>query len=73
MEIKIKSLRKAMELGNVSSIEFYKDGSGACFNWYDPTGDHGMPCTWATSLNIEEAMAVIAGFRLKQHELKTCM
>lgn len=70
---RIEKVRHALDNNNVRSIEFYKDGSGACFEYYDPTGDHGLPCTWSASFNIKDAMTIIAGFRFKQHEFNHCM
>lgn len=70
---RIERVREALANGRVSAVEFYKDGSGACFNYLDPTGDHGCPCTMASSFKIDEALEIISGFRFKQHELKTCM
>lgn len=72
MESKIKKVREALANGRVSSVEFYNDGSGACFYYIDPVGDHGCPCTMATSFRIDDAMKIIRGFRFKQHELKSC-
>ena len=69
---RIKKVCEALENNRVSSIEFYKDGSGACFHYIDPTGDHGLPCAMSVSFNIEEAIHIVAGFRLKQHEIVTC-
>lgn len=66
-----EKIREALENGKVSSIEFYKDGSGAYFKYVDDHGDHGLPCQMASSLRIEDAMQVISGFRLKQHEIST--
>lgn len=71
-ENRINKVRAALSNGKVSSIEFYKDGSGATFYYTDPTGDHGLPCSVASSFNIAEAMKIVAGFRFKQHELNTC-
>lgn len=69
---RIERVREALANGRVSAVEFYKDGSGASFTYLDPTGDHGCPCTMASSFKIEEALEIISGFRFKQHELKTC-
>lgn len=69
---RIEKVRKALKNGKCSNVEFFKDGSGACFNFFDPHGDHGMPCDWAMSFSIDEAMQIISGFRFKQHESKEC-
>lgn len=69
---RIKKVRKALDNGRVSSIEFYSDGSGAYFYYLDPVGDHGCPCTVAASFNINEVMEIVAGFRFRQHELLKC-
>lgn len=66
---RIDKVRNALANGNVRSIEFYQYGSGACFTYLDPTGDHGCPCTVAQSVGIDEAIQIISGFRFKQHEI----
>lgn len=68
----IVKVREALTNGNVRKVEFYKDGSGACFTYLDPTGDHGCPCTVAQSVGIDEALQIIGGFRFKQHECIRC-
>ncbi|MCM1075954.1 MAG: hypothetical protein NC411_01175 [Bacteroides sp.] len=70
--LRINKAREALTNSKVRSIEFYKDGSGATFYYTDPTGDHGLPCSVASSFNIADTMKIIAGFRFKQHELNTC-
>lgn len=72
-ERRIKVVRQAFKDGKVYKVEFYSDGSGACFEYLHPTGDHGCPCTMASSFKIQDAMRIVAGFRLIQHELRTCM
>lgn len=69
---KIETVRKALESGNVDSVEFSKDGSGVAFHYTDSTGDHGLPCTMFTSFPIKEALQILCGFRFRQHENKTC-
>lgn len=69
---KIEKVREALANGNVRSVEFNRDGSGASFYFIDPTGDHGLPCDRLLSLDIDSAMKVVAGFRFKQHEHQTC-
>lgn len=68
----IEKIRKAFEEGNVISVEFHKDGSGVGFVYKDPTGDHGMPCRMFQSVRIDIAMQIIAGYRMKQHEIRRC-
>ena len=70
---RIKRLREAFVNGRVSDVEFYADGSGASFKYLDPVSDHGCPCRVSQSFNITDAITIVSGFRLKQHELKTCM
>ena len=69
---KIEKVREALAKGRVNNVEFYGDGSGASFYYYDPTGDHGCPCTVMQSFNICDALRIIAGFRFAQHELRKC-
>lgn len=71
-ERRIEKVREALENGKCLSVEFYKDGSGASFYIIDPTGDHGLPCDVRMSFPMVEAIQCISGFRLKQHEIKTC-
>lgn len=70
---RIERVREALANGRVSAVEFYKDGSGASFEYLDPVGDHGCPCRMSSSFNITDAITIVSGFRFKQHELKTCM
>lgn len=72
INMRINKVREALENGRVYSVEFYSDGSGAMFTYLDPLGNHGCPCTVAASFNIKDALSIIAGFRFKQHEIKTC-
>lgn len=72
IEIRIKKVRKALKSGNVKSVEFYSDGSGASFYYKDPTGDHGMPCMMQSSFKMEEVIKIVSGFRFKQHDIPTC-
>nr|DAO23002.1 MAG TPA: hypothetical protein [Caudoviricetes sp.] len=68
----IEKVRQALDNGKCLRIEFYKDGSGACFHFIDPHGDHGLPCDRLMSFSINEAMQIVSGFRFKQHELNKC-
>lgn len=72
-ERRIARLREALANGRVSAVEFYKDGSGASFEYLDPVGYHGCPCRMSSSFNIADAITIISGFGFKQHKLKTCM
>lgn len=36
---RIERVREALANGRVSAVEFYKDGSGASFEYLDPVGD----------------------------------
>lgn len=71
--LRIEKVRNAFENGKVSSIEFYKDGSGAYFYYIDPTGDHGLPCDVASSFPMEDVIKIVSGFRMKQHEFTKCL
>lgn len=71
-EERIEKVCEALKDKRCLSIEFYKDGSGVCFHFIDPHGDHGMPCDWAMSFSINEAIQIVSGFRFKQHELTEC-
>lgn len=63
---------RALKNNKVSSVEFCSDGSCVMFNFWDPTADHGCPCTMGILLKPEEALECLRGFRMKQHELETC-
>lgn len=63
----------ALDNGKGQSVEFYADGSGACFTVWSPTINHGCPGTVARSFKMEEAVLILAGHRLKSHELPKCM
>lgn len=65
-------IRNAFKDGKVYRVEFYSDGSGVTIEYVHPTANHGLPCRIAQSLNIQEAIQCLAGFRLKQHEIKIC-
>lgn len=64
---------KALDNGKGQSIEFYSDGSGVCFTYWSPTINHGCPGTVARSFKMEVAMLILAGHRLKSHELPKCV
>lgn len=63
----------ALDNGKGQSIEFYSDGSGVCFTYWSPTINHGCPGTIARSFKMEVATLILAGHRLKSHELPKCM
>lgn len=73
VDIEMKKVQDALISGEVKSVEFFNDGSGASFYYKDPTGNHGLPCMVQASFDMEKTMKIISGFRFKQHELKTCM
>lgn len=62
-----------LDKGNGQSIEFYADGSGVCITLYHPTINHGCPGTVARSFDITTGILVLAGHRMKSHELPKCM
>lgn len=64
---------KALDNGKGQSIEFYSDGSGVCFTYWSPTINHGCPGTVARSFNMEVAALILAGHRLRSHELPQCV
>ncbi len=64
---------KALDNGKGQSIEFYSDGSGVCFTYWSPTINHGCPGTVARSFKMDVAMLILAGHRLKSHELPKCV
>ena len=68
----MEAIRNAFKIGKVSKVEFYSDGSGVYIEYIHQTANHGLPCRMAQSLNIQEAIPVLAGFRLKQHEIREC-
>lgn len=66
---RIEKIRNAIKYNHLYSIRFNNDGSGAEFYYFDPTGDHGCPCTMSSSLPIDETIKIVAGTRFKLHEL----
>ena len=71
-KLNIKKVREALANNQVTAIEFYKDGSGAMFSYYDPKCNHGLPGMVNMSFNIENTLEIIQGFRFKQHKIITC-
>lgn len=71
-QLRINATIKALDNGKASSIEFYSDGSGVCFTYWSPTVNHGTPGTIACSFPMDEALLILAGHRLKSHELPKC-
>lgn len=69
---RIEKIREAFENGTVTAVEFSSDGSCVNFDYTDPVGDHGLPCTMASTLKIEDALEALKGFRLKEHKLHKC-
>ena len=70
---RINKIRQAYNLCKIDSITFYKDGSGAEFIYTDPTGDHGLPCLMSSSFNMEDAIKIISGMRLKIGDIPTTL
>ena len=68
----IDIIRNAFSEGKVYSVEFYADGSGVNIEYQHPTANHGLPCRIALFLKMQDAVQILAGFRLKQHELRKC-
>ena len=62
----------ALDNGKAQSIEIYSDGSGACFTYWHPTINHGLPGTVARSFDIQQALIILAGHRLCSHEFPKC-
>ena len=63
-------IRNAFKKGKAHRIEFYSDGSGVNIEYTHPTANHGLPCRIARSLNMQDAIEVLAGFRLKQDYIR---
>lgn len=69
---RIRDVITALDNGKVYSVDFYGDGSGAAFEYYHPTADHGLPCTMLSTFNIKQAQIILAGLRLCSHKLPKC-
>lgn len=69
---RVMNIHRALETGKVSSMEFSGDGSCVTFTYYSPDGDHGCPCTMASTLRTDLALLTLAGHRAKSHEHPTC-
>lgn len=50
---RMRDVITALDNGKVYSVDFYGDGSGAAFEYYHPTADHGLPCTMLSTFNIK--------------------
>lgn len=70
---RINKVRQAYNNCKVDSITFNKDGSGAEVIYTDPTGDHGLPCLVSSSFNIEDAIKIVSGMRLKIGDIPTTL
>lgn len=62
-----------LDNGRGQSIEFYADGSGVGISMYHPTINHGCPGTVLRSFDMQTGILVLAGHRLKSHDLPKCM
>lgn len=71
-QLRVNETIQALDNGKASSIEFYSDGSGACFTYWSPTVNHGTPGTIARSFRKNEALLILAGHRLKSSEFPIC-
>ena len=69
---RMRDVITALDNGKVYSGEFYSDGSGVSFEYYHPTINHGCPGTLMVSFRTEQAMIILAGHRLRSHELPKC-
>ena len=69
---RMRDVITALDNGKVYSVEFYSDGSGVSFEYYHPTINHGCPGTLMVSFRTEQAMIILAGHRLRSHELPKC-
>lgn len=65
-------IRNAFSEGKVYSVEFYADGSGVNVEYEHPTANHGLPCRIDQSLSMQDAIQILAGYRLKQHKIIKC-
>lgn len=69
---RIKDTIAALDNGKAYSIEFSSDGSCVTFEYFHPTINHGCPGTVLMSFHTNEAMVILAGHRLRSHELPRC-
>lgn len=56
-------VRKALEEGRMIRFRWNKDGSG-CEFYYKGIDNHGMPCDFLSSLNIENSIFVFSGISI---------
>ena len=61
---KAELVRKALVEGRVYWFKWAKDGSDCNF-YYRGIDHHGLPCTFSSSLNKENSIAVFAGLKLE--------
>lgn len=57
-------VRKAFVEGRVRYFKWTKDGS-CCEFYYNGIDHHGMPCSFSSSLNVANSIAVFAGIKLE--------
>ena len=69
---RMRDVITALDNGKVYSVDFYGDGSGAAFEYYHPTADHGLPCTMRSSFNIKQVQIILARHRLCSHKHPKC-
>ena len=69
---RMRDVITALDNGKVYSVEFYSDGSGVSFEYHHPTINHGCPGTLSSSFRMEQALIILAGHRLRSHELTKC-
>ena len=69
---RMRDVITALDNGKVYSVDFYGDSSGAAFEYYHPTADHGLPCTMRSSFNIKQVQIILAGHRLCSHKHPKC-
>lgn len=69
---RMRDVITALDNGKAYSVDFYGDGSGAAFEYYHPTADHGLPCTKRSSFNIKQVQIILAGHRLCSHKRPKC-
>ena len=62
-----------LDNGRGRSIEFNSDGSGVGITMYHPTINHGCPGTVYRSFDMQTGILILAGHRMKSHELPNCM
>lgn len=71
-QLRMRDVISALDNGKVYSVEFFSDGSCVSFEYYHPTGNHGMPCTMRSSFNMKQAKIILSGHRLCSHDIPLC-